>query len=238
MKTFFMDAWHSLNSETIGSRAYWDIALQNRAAYMHMVPFIKEYASGDILDYGAGQLAWREDLRSRGQSYFSLDVGDTHPDLDLAHAAGAPYPLPDASYDTVFCCSVLEHATDPASLLTDIHRLLRDEGTVILSVPFIYYLHGAPFDYWRFTRYGVEALVHSAGFDILQTEILGNGLYHILNLPSIAFSCLLWKLGMKRFIKPATSFWYAIYRALSGKRCGDTWASIYTVVLCKSQSPR
>lgn len=231
-----MDAWHSLNKETIGSPAYWDIALQTRATFEHLLPVIKEHAFGDILDYGAGQLAWRDALRAHGKSYFSFDIYDAHPELDLV----APFPqrggpLPDASCDTVFCCSVLEHARDPLSLMTDMRRILRTDGVAIICVPFIYYLHGAPYDYWRFTRFGLEELITSSGFSLVKMHTLGNYLYHILNIPSIASSCLLWRLKMKKLIKPTTAFWYGIYKFLSGKAVHDTWAVLYTVVLRKTQ---
>lgn len=231
-----MDAWHALNDATIGTPAYWRISLQNRAVYDHLAPFIEEYAHGDVLDYGAGKLAWRDELRRKGSSYFSLDVYDAHPELDLLHPGGAPYPLSANSYDTIFCSSVLEHSPDPLLLLKDMRRFLRDPGTVILSAPFVYYLHGEPYDYWRFSKYGLEELAERSGFTVVKMEAYGSGLYHILNLPSIASSCLLWRLGLKKIIPAVASFWYFIYRLLSGRAKEGAWSAIYTAVLKKNDS--
>jgi len=47
-----------------------------------------------------------------------------------------PYPYPDARFDTVVCCEILEHlAVDPAHLLAEVHRVLRPGGRLVLSTP-------------------------------------------------------------------------------------------------------
>lgn len=42
----------------------------------------------------------------------------------------------DASIDTVICHHVLEHTLDPAQVLMEINRLLRDAGKLVLIVPY------------------------------------------------------------------------------------------------------
>jgi SAM-dependent methyltransferase len=240
MSKFLLAAWQDLNTATIGNPAYWKIALQNKVFYEHMQPIIQRYAHGDILDYGAGRLAWREELRSRGKTYVSLDISAEHAELDLVHPAGAPYPLPDASYDTIFCCSVLEHSPDPPLLLRDMYRLLRQDGICILSVPFIYYLHGAPHDYFRFTRYGVEHLADSAGFVLEAMHCFGSsGLFHVMNMISVGLSSLCWKLDIKQGPTAATALLIRAYNVLAGKNArtqpaNEAWAAGYTAVMRKN----
>ena len=79
---FLARGWQGLNDQTIGSGGYWSIAVQNRSAYLDMVPIVKDYVSGAVLDVGAGRLAWRADLKRLARSYASADVERCHPDID------------------------------------------------------------------------------------------------------------------------------------------------------------
>jgi SAM-dependent methyltransferase len=62
-------------------------------------------------------------------------------------------------FDVVVMSEVLEHVTVPSLGLKTIHGILKDEGRLLLSTPFILPLHDRPHDYFRFTRYGLELLL-------------------------------------------------------------------------------
>jgi hypothetical protein len=40
-------------------------------------------------------------------------------------------------------------------------RVLKPEGRIVVSVPFLFPIHDAPGDYWRFTKYGLRYLFRS-----------------------------------------------------------------------------
>lgn len=47
-----------------------------------------------------------------------------------------PFPYPDAHFDVVLCAEVIEHLTFcPSWMLYEIHRILRPEGTLVLTTP-------------------------------------------------------------------------------------------------------
>lgn len=76
-------------------------------------------------------------------------------------------PFADASFDTVLCTEVLEHTRDPFAVIQQIRRVLRPGGYLLLSVPFIYPIHEAPYDHWRFTSYGLRSLCEGAGLEVI-----------------------------------------------------------------------
>jgi SAM-dependent methyltransferase len=67
-------------------------------------------------------------------------------------------PIPDDSFDCVFCTGTLEHVRDPWRAVREIHRVLRPGGLVHIDVPFIQGYHADPTDYWRFTLDGLKVL--------------------------------------------------------------------------------
>jgi SAM-dependent methyltransferase len=67
-------------------------------------------------------------------------------------------PIPDSSYDCVFCTGTLEHVRDPATAVRELGRILKPNGIVHIDVPFIQGYHPDPTDYWRFTLDGLRLL--------------------------------------------------------------------------------
>ncbi len=65
----------------------------------------------------------------------------------------------DGAVGTMLLLEILEHLPHPEKAVAEAHRVLRDEGLLMLSVPFNCYLHGFPSDYWRFTASGVHTLL-------------------------------------------------------------------------------
>jgi hypothetical protein len=66
----------------------------------------------------------------------------------------------------------MEHVSDPDLVVGEIERVLRASGLLIVSVPFIYQLHGAPEDYRRFSGQGVRQLFENS-CDILEVRQQG-----------------------------------------------------------------
>lgn len=72
-------------------------------------------------------------------------------------------PLHDASIDTVILLEVLEHLRHPAQVLSEIARVLRPGGHLLLTMPFLYPVHDAPHDYQRYTCHGLARELEAAG---------------------------------------------------------------------------
>lgn len=62
------------------------------------------------------------------------------------------------TYDHIIAFEVLEHTHDPKAAAENLFVSLKPEGRLSLTTPFIFPIHEAPYDYFRFTRYGLEKL--------------------------------------------------------------------------------
>lgn len=226
--------WRHLNAETIGTDEYWWIGLQNAAFFEDMKPLISKYASGRLLDIGAGRLAWKTLLLEKTDTYVGADLTREHPDLDIVCDASRQLPFADESFDTLFCCSVLEHTPEPWRAFREMWRILVPHGLAIVSLPFLLHLHDEPHDYYRFTRYGLEHLASDAGFDTVETVANGGFFHLMLNVPSLAMATAVEMAGLRSGIAPITRVWLAVARALDGLfGTKESFASNHLAVLRK-----
>ncbi|MFC3813558.1 class I SAM-dependent methyltransferase [Lysobacter sp. GCM10012299] len=147
--------------------------------------------TGKILDIGAGD-RWIERELSAGQVYVALDYPSTGRDLygarpDVFADAGA-LPFADATFDGVVCLEVIEHVPDPGRVISEMARVLRPGGRAWLSMPFMYPLHDAPFDFQRYTEYGLRRDVGRAGLKVLELRKSGHAMRAAGLLGSLAIA--------------------------------------------------
>lgn len=124
--------------------------------------------TGDlVVDLGCGQQPYREYFAGFVR-YLGLDrpgMPDTGEVVDV-FADAADLPLTSSIADAVICTEVMEHVPDPRRMLADVHRVLRPGGALVLSVPFTWHIHDEPYDYWRFTEYGLHRILEESGFEV------------------------------------------------------------------------
>lgn len=130
-----------------------------------------EEARGLLLDIGAAD-RWIARFLPDGTEYVALDypvTGDkfygTTPDVfaDACHL-----PLGDACADNVVCLEVLEHVPDPAAAVMEIARVLKPGGRAWLSMPFMYPVHNEPFDFQRYTEFGLRRDLGRANLEVVE----------------------------------------------------------------------
>lgn len=166
--------WNESLARLSHSPAYWDLTPVNRAMHDAVTGFVASRRYPHALDVGAGSLAFRSLLAPVADAYLCVDVTATHPDL-TAVADGRYLPFADHSMDLVLCSAVIEHTDDPETLLREIARVLRPDGDLILTAPFLHQIHGEPHDYWRFTAQGVRVLLDRAGLRFKERKFVNNG---------------------------------------------------------------
>ena len=142
----------------------------------------------------------------------------------------------DASYDTAICIEVLEHVPDPFAAVAAIARVLKPGGVVVLSVPHLSRLHEVPHDYYRYTEYGLRAMLERAGLEIVELRVKG-GLFSFLGHQlSTVLLALAWTLPP---LKPGLLFlnrWLVTYGCVWLDRLlatGRTFPQGYAVAAIK-----
>jgi SAM-dependent methyltransferase len=79
-------------------------------------------------------------------------------------------PFAQDSFDCVLLLDVVEHLQFPREALLEAARVLRPGGVLIVSMPFLYPVHDAPYDFQRYTGYGLAREIDSAGLVLDRIE--------------------------------------------------------------------
>ena len=142
-------------------------ALSAKLTRVTLDRFILSHASnGRTLDLGAQNGPYA--------SHFPRRVA-----LDLRPASGVhvigdaqALGLADASFDVVLCTEVLEHVPEPQRAVDEMFRVLKPGGRLLLTTRFLFPIHDAPHDYFRYTKYGLRHLFETNGFDVVEITAL------------------------------------------------------------------
>ena len=74
----------------------------------------------------------------------------------------------DAVFPVVLCTEVLEHLPEPQRAIDEMFRVLEPGGTLLLTTRFLFPIHDAPHDYFRYTKYGLRHLLRR--FEIVELQ--------------------------------------------------------------------
>ncbi|MGE5568431.1 MAG: class I SAM-dependent methyltransferase [Rhodospirillales bacterium] len=159
-----------------------------------------------VLDAGAGEGKYAKTFARQRYCGVDLGVGDAswnYKGLD-AVADLMALPFPAACFDAAVNIVTLEHVREPRCALTEIARVLRPGGQLLLVAPHEWEVHQAPHDYFRFTRYGVRHLLAEAGFADIHVLAAG-GYFRLLArrlLNGLQFFPGLWALPAVLLLAP------------------------------------
>jgi SAM-dependent methyltransferase len=143
---------------------------------------LRIHARGRLLDMGCGQVPLYGVYRDLVQESVCIDWANTiHPCkyLDFVVDLGGKLPFEDEKFDTILLTDVLEHLAEPVLAMGEIARILRPDGKVIVGVPFFYWIHEAPHDYYRYTEFALRRMCRVTGLDVIDLQAYG-GLPEIL----------------------------------------------------------
>lgn len=128
-----------------------------------------------LLDAGAGECAYKRFFPHCRYVAMDLAIGETEWNYANVNAFGRldRLPLADGCLDAILCTQVLEHLEWPRESVREFHRVLKPGGVLYLTAPMAQSEHQAPYDYFRYTSFGLRSICSDAGFESLQIAPFG-----------------------------------------------------------------
>lgn len=156
------------------------ICLRSDVRKLHKQHFEKYLKENMIVyDIGCGNKPFANFLEKKTKAYIGVDIEDGFYDSSYIDIVGSAYnvPIEPDSADAVILAQVLEHLEDPFKALEEMKRIIKQDGLLFLSCPFMYPIHSAPHDYVRYTPFFLKKALQNYGFAVLQMDTLGGFWY-------------------------------------------------------------
>ncbi len=127
---------------------------------------------GKLLDFGCGSKAYKSLFSV--EEYIGLDVeqsGHSHENEEVdVYYDGKIIPFADNTFDSCFSSEVFEHVFELEASLQEIHRVLKPGGKGLFVVPFVWDEHEVPYDFGRYSSFGLHYLLEKHGFEVLESK--------------------------------------------------------------------
>ncbi len=128
------------------------------------------HITGKTLDVGCGQKPY-ENLFASTQ-YIGMDIAQSGHDhatskIDIFYD-GKVFPFENQAFDSIVCNQTIEHIFNPDEVLSEINRVAKINSLFLLSVPFVWDEHEQPYDYARYSSFGLKFLLEKHGFEVIR----------------------------------------------------------------------
>ena len=136
----------------------------------------KHYLKGELLDFGCGAKPYRTLIDV--ENYIGLDIENSshnheNEKIDVYYD-GLTIPFPDNTFDSYFSSQVLEHVPNSTGILQEVYRVMKHGGHLLVTVPFVWDEHETPYDFNRWTSFGIKELFSQNNFEIIKLEKSSN----------------------------------------------------------------
>ena len=135
--------------------------------------FSKQVLDDDwVLDAGAGSAPYKPLFKHA--HYESADFEQ----VDKPYARSTyvcdlkEIPVENERFNYVVFNQVMEHLPEPSLVLAELNRVLKPGGKMIYTGPLFYEEHEQPYDFYRYTQYGLRHLFDSADFEVERLDWL------------------------------------------------------------------
>jgi SAM-dependent methyltransferase len=119
-----------------------------------------------VLDAGAGDAPYAPLFSDKRYETADFTQGD-RPYVQPTYVCDlASIPVEDCRFDLVFCSQVLEHVPRPSEVIAELTRVLKPGGRLWLSAPLFYDEHEQPYDFHRYTQFGLKHHLEGAGLEV------------------------------------------------------------------------
>lgn len=136
-----------------------------------------------LLDAGAGECRYKS-LFSH-VSYKAADFcdGDTnwnYSNIDY-NCLLDNIPIENDKVEHILCTQTLEHVPEPDKVISEFNRILKKDGELYLTFPFLGDPHHQePYDFFRYSKYGITHLLEKNNFEVKEIKPIGGGYFMLL----------------------------------------------------------
>jgi SAM-dependent methyltransferase len=125
--------------------------------------------AGRTLDVGCGQKPYEKLFRSSNYTGLEIDSPENRQNKKAdVYYDGIHFPFQNCEFDSVVVNEVFEHVFNPTGFLMEINRVLKPDGMLLMTVPFCWDEHEQPYDYARYSSFGLIATVEKQGFKVIE----------------------------------------------------------------------
>jgi SAM-dependent methyltransferase len=127
--------------------------------------------TGEVLDFGCGSKPYKG-LFTNAHSYLGVDLktsGHSHVDSHVdVYYDGRTLEFPDKQFDAIVSFEVFEHVFNLPDILQELNRVTKDSGKLLISIPFGWPEHEVPYDFARYTTFGITHILKLAGYEVIE----------------------------------------------------------------------
>jgi SAM-dependent methyltransferase len=143
----------------------------------YYLPAIEQFASGLLADIGCADVPFYQYYKDLVTDNICIDWEHSGSNLSYldynADINKGLHFLKSNTFDTVLCTDVLEHINKPELLFSEMSRILKNGGYLILGVPYLYWIHDPKYDFYRYTNHILKLYCQENNLDIIKLEAYG-----------------------------------------------------------------
>lgn len=155
--------------------------------------------NGKTLDVGCGTKPYQKYFSA--SEYIGLEIDSTvHREVTKADFFydGKTFPFNNNEFDSIVTNQVFEHVFNPDNFLSEINRVLKKDGLLLMTVPFVWDEHEQPFDFARYSSFGIKSLLERNGFIIIKQKKISPDFSVIVQLINAYIYKITIKIGLVR----------------------------------------
>ena len=168
--------------------AFYNPMFFTRKGLHQSISLLAPRLEGQIVDLGCGTKPYRR-LFTKASEYIGMDIEvsgnfDNRSHIDVFYD-GHTFPFANDSIDNIFSSETFEHIFNVEEILQEIHRVLKKDGLLLATCPFLWPEHEVPYDYARYTSFAIADMLKRNGFEIVHYEKTGNFITAVMQMQAL-----------------------------------------------------